>query len=72
MLRGWGNSFRTGNAARKFGQIDDYVRRQLMRFLVRRKGRHLRAGEPSAWTSDFFRDLGLHRLRGTIRYPGAA
>jgi hypothetical protein len=24
------------------------------------------------WTGDFFRALGLHRLRGTIRYPEAA
>ena len=25
ILRGWGNYFRTGNAARKFTQIDGYV-----------------------------------------------
>ena len=25
VLRGWGGYFRTGNAAIKFGQVDDYV-----------------------------------------------
>ena len=25
VLRGWGNYFRTGNAASKFNQVDDYV-----------------------------------------------
>ena len=25
VLRGWGNYFRTGNAARKFNQVDTYV-----------------------------------------------
>jgi RNA-directed DNA polymerase len=72
VLRGWGNYFCTGNAAKKFGQIDDYVRRRLRHFLVKRHGRHLRAGQAEAWTSDFFFDHGLHRLRGTIRYPEAA
>ena len=73
ILRGWGNYFRTGNAARKFKQIDRYVWQRLMRFLVRRKGRHLKPGEPRAWTQNFFVEHhSLHRLRGTIRYPGAA
>jgi hypothetical protein len=35
----------------------------------RRKGRHLRAGEVDRWTRDYFHHLGLHRLRGTVRYP---
>jgi RNA-directed DNA polymerase len=72
VLRGWGNYFRTGNAGNKFGQVDDYVRRRLVRFLVRRKGRNLRSGEALNWTKDFFHRLGLYRLRGTIRYPEAA
>lgn len=71
ILRGWGNYFRTGNAANKFTSIDDYVVRQLRDFQVERKGRNLRAGEAKAWTHDFFHDLGLFRLRGTVRYPGA-
>jgi group II intron reverse transcriptase/maturase len=72
VLRGWGNYFRTGNAAEKFGQVDDYVRERLRSFLIKRKGRNLRAGEVDKWTREFFEALGLHRLRGTIRYPGAA
>lgn len=73
ILRGWGNYFRTGNAAKKFNRIDTYVWRRLMRFQVRRKGRHLKPGEARAWTQDFFVEHhGLHRLRGTVRYPEAA
>ncbi|HET7745770.1 MAG TPA: group II intron reverse transcriptase/maturase [Vicinamibacteria bacterium] len=72
VLRGWGNYFRTGNAALKFNQVDTYVWRRLHGFLVKRKGRHLRAGEAQHWDRDFFWRLGLHRLRGTVRYPEAA
>jgi RNA-directed DNA polymerase len=73
VLRGWGTYFRTGNAAVKFNQIDDYVRDRLRGFLLKRKGRNLRAGEVKGWTSDFFvRGHGLYRLRGTVKYPGAA
>ena len=72
VLRGWGNYFRTGNAARKFLQVDTYVWSRLRGFLVKRKGRHLRPGEASAWNRDFFHGHGLHRLRGTVSYPGAA
>jgi RNA-directed DNA polymerase len=69
VLRGWGNYFRTGNAARKFNQIDWYVVSRLRRFMIERKGRNLRAGETERWTRDFFEALGLHRLRGTVQYP---
>jgi len=69
LLRGWGNYFRTGNAAQKFNQLDSYVFRRLRSFLVKRKGRNLKAGEAAKWTRDFFWSLGLHRLRGTVRYP---
>lgn len=72
ILRGWGAYFRTGNAADRFVQIDRYVAWRLKRLLIKRKGRNLRAGEADAWTADWFVGLGLHRLRGTIRYPGAA
>jgi len=72
LLRGWGAYFRTGNAALKFGDVDDYVNWRLRRLLVKRHGRHLRAGQAAHWTGDFFHALGLHRLRGTIRYPEAA
>jgi len=72
ILRGWGNYFRTGNAAEKFREIDRYVAWRLKRLLVKRKGRNLRAGEAAAWTENWLVSLGLHRLRGTIRYPGTA
>jgi hypothetical protein len=70
VLRGWGAYFRTGNAAKRFNQLDDYVRRRLRALRIKRKGRHLRKGEAQRWTSDYFYNLGLHRLRGTVRYPG--
>jgi RNA-directed DNA polymerase len=73
VLRGWGNYFRTGNATDKFNHVDHYVRQRLCGFLVKRKGRNLRAGEVRGWTSDFFvKGHGLHRLRGTVQYPEAA
>jgi group II intron reverse transcriptase/maturase len=68
VLRGWGNYFRSGNAGRKFLQVDDYVRQRLRAFMVKRKGRTLRAGQSQHWTSVFFHALGLHRLRGTVQY----
>ena len=72
ILRGWGNYFRTGNAAERFIQLDRYVAWRLKRLLVKRKGRNLRAGEADAWTPNWLAAHGLHRLMGTIRYPGAA
>jgi hypothetical protein len=45
VLRGWGAYFRTGNAAIKFGQVDDYVNWRLKRLLIKRHGRQLRAGQ---------------------------
>jgi group II intron reverse transcriptase/maturase len=72
VLRGWGNYFRTGNAAIKFNSIDRYVERRLCSFLVKRHGRNLRAGQAACWTDEWFRNQGLYRLGGTIRYPAAA
>jgi group II intron reverse transcriptase/maturase len=69
VLRGWGSYFRTGNAASRFNQVDTYVWRRLRDLRVARKGRHLRPGEVDRWTRDYFHNLGLHRLRGTVRYP---
>jgi RNA-directed DNA polymerase len=64
--------FRTGNAAIKFGQVDDYVAWRLQRSLVARHGRNLRPGQATEWPPDYFHALGLYRLRGTIQYPAAA
>jgi group II intron reverse transcriptase/maturase len=72
ILRGWSNYFRTGNAAKKFLQIDGYVEDRLRSFMVKRKGRHLQPGEARVWNRDFFEAHGLCRLRGTVRYPEAA
>ena len=72
VLRGWGAYFRTGNAAVKFGQVDDYVNRRLKGLLRQapRSSPSRRSRRPM--DADFFHALGLHRLRGTIRYPEAA
>ena len=51
--------------------MDTYVWQRLHAFMVRRKGRHLRAGEAEGWTRVFFQQHGLHPLRGTVRYPVA-
>jgi RNA-directed DNA polymerase len=72
VLRGWGGYFRTGNAADKFTQLDRYVMWRLRGLLVKRYGRNLHAGRADAWTREWFEGLGLYRLRGTVRYPGAA
>ena len=72
LLRGWGNYFRTGNAATKFIQAGRYVVRRLRGLMVKKRGRNLRAGQADAWTEEWFNGHGLYRLRGTIRYPRAA
>lgn len=72
VLRGWGEYFRTGNAAKRFNQLDGYVWQRLRALRVKRKGRNLRAGEAERWTREYFYRLGLHQLRGTVRYPEAA
>jgi RNA-directed DNA polymerase len=71
-LRGWGNYFRTGNAADKFVELDRHVAWRLKRLLVKKRGRNLRAGQADRWTRTWFHDQGLHKLMGTIRYPRAA
>jgi group II intron reverse transcriptase/maturase len=73
VLRGWGNYFRTGNASLKFQQIDSYVRRRLIRLLMRRGGQRPARFRPQDWPHDrLAKEHGLHRLLGTIRYPEGA
>jgi RNA-directed DNA polymerase len=72
ILRGWGNYFKTGNAADKFVQIDRYVERRLRGLMRKRYGRNLRPSQTAAWTREWFEAHGLYRLRGTVRYPGLA
>jgi len=67
VLRGWGNYFRWGNSARKFTQIDRYVRERLALFDSKKRqkrGRRWGTVHTSAW----FGGLGLHTLSGTVRY----
>jgi RNA-directed DNA polymerase len=71
VLRGWGNYFRTGNAALRFNQLDSHVWRRLKSLRVKRQGRSLRPGEAESWKREYFWNFGLHRLRGTVQYRAA-
>jgi hypothetical protein len=71
VLRGWGNYFRTGNASIKFQQVDRYVNHRLVRLMYARRGTKRRPFASKKWSPAYFAtELGLHRLVGTIRYPG--
>jgi RNA-directed DNA polymerase len=71
VLRGWGAYFRTGNASWKFQQIDRYVRERLVGLLMKRGGDRRKPVRPEHWPlTRFVNEHGLHRLLGTIRYPG--
>jgi RNA-directed DNA polymerase len=59
VLRGWGNYFPTGNAAKKFNQLDACVWRRWRDLRIERKGRHRRPGEVAGWT-DAIRTHGLN------------
>jgi group II intron reverse transcriptase/maturase len=72
VLRGWGNYFRTGNASKRFNQLDEYVWRRLRSLRCARKDRHLKPGEADSWTRESFHNLGLIRLRGSVKYPEAS
>jgi group II intron reverse transcriptase/maturase len=72
VIRGWGGYFASGNATAKFNQVDSYVWMRLRNMMRHRKGRNLKPGEMRRWTRHAFHDLGLHKLLGTIRYPGQA
>ena len=77
VLKGWGNYFKTGNASKQFNQIDYYVWRRITRMLGKQRGFH---GHPLAWRVSQqrrrwplvkLRARGLHKLLGTIQYPGS-
>ncbi|QDU68045.1 group II intron reverse transcriptase/maturase [Engelhardtia mirabilis] len=71
VLRGWGNYFRTGNASKQFGSVDRFVTSRLVRLLAQREGWKRRPFSHSDWPhTRFVHDFGLHKLLGTIRYPG--
>jgi RNA-directed DNA polymerase len=71
VLRGWGNYFRTGNASQQFQQVDRYVNQRLVRLLRHVRGWRRRPFSLRDWSpARFATEFGLHRLVGTIRYPG--
>jgi RNA-directed DNA polymerase len=71
VLQGWGNYFRTGNASSMFQQIDRFVHRRLVRLMARRGGDRRKPFHRKKWPLPrFVNEHGLHRLLGTIRYPG--
>jgi group II intron reverse transcriptase/maturase len=78
VIRGWGHYFQTGNASDKFNEIDRYVRRRLLKLLGQRGGRsrghaHSLRLVWKEWPhTRLVAELGLHKLLGTIRYPGGA
>jgi len=71
VLRGWGEYFRTGTADRQFNAMDGYVYKRLMHWLWRRGGQR-RGLQREDWPSARLHGMGLHRLRGTVRYPSHA
>jgi RNA-directed DNA polymerase len=70
VLRGWGNYFRTGNAAREFQKMDFFVMLRLLRWQHRRGGQRTAKRPPFTWTQ--LQGMGLHRLQGTVCYPAQA
>jgi RNA-directed DNA polymerase len=70
VLRGWGNYFRTGTCAREFLKMDRYVHHRLVRWLLRRGGQ--RGRKRPIWSGEQLWDMGLYRLRGTVRYAAQA
>ena len=71
ILRGWGNYFRTGNADRKFTEVDSYVWSRILHWQWRRGGQRSRL-RFEQWPPDRLHRMGLHRLRGTVVYPTQA
>jgi len=69
VVRGWGAYFRVGNAARKFQQVDDYVRERLALFLSKKSGQHGR--RRARYTSTYLKGLGVYRLNGAVAWHTA-
>jgi RNA-directed DNA polymerase len=70
VLRGWGNYFRTGTSSREFLKMDSFVFMRLLRWMYRRGGQ--RKTRRIRWSNQQFWEMGLYRLRGTVRYPAQA
>lgn len=65
VLRGWGNYFRTGNAAREFNKMDNFVWWSLYRWHNRRGGQ--RTPKRSTWIRQQLYGMGLYRLLSTVQ-----
>jgi len=73
VLRGWGNYFRTGNASKQFNSLDRFVTSRIVRLIAQREGWKSRPFHHPDWPhTRLVNDFGLHKLLGTIRYPGGA
>jgi group II intron reverse transcriptase/maturase len=70
VLRGWGNYFRSGTCGREFLRMDSFVYLRLCRWFHRRGGQ--RCTRRRAWTQPQLHEMGLYRLRGTLRYSAQA
>jgi hypothetical protein len=70
VLRGWGNYFRSGNADREFHKMDSFVLLRLRRWQFWRGGQRLTKRAP--FRGDQLYGMGLHQLRGTVKYPAPA
>lgn len=77
LLRGWSTYFCTGNASEHFNRLDNYVWRRLTRLLAQTRpkrgwdfARRLAQIKRTWPKSHLYEKHGLHRLLGTIRYPG--
>jgi len=71
VLRGWGGYFRTGNATKLFTAVDRFVTSRLVRLIGQREGWQRRPFHVKDWPhTRFVAEFGLHKLLGTIRYPG--
>lgn len=72
VLRGWGNYFRTGNASKQFRNVDRFVTARLTRLIGQRAGWAHRPFIHRHWPhARFVAEFNLHKLLGTIRYPGS-
>jgi group II intron reverse transcriptase/maturase len=69
VVRGWGAYFRVGNAARKFHDVDRYVRTRLGIFLANKTRRGWRGRERDIWA--LLDKLGVYRLSGTVTWATA-
>jgi group II intron reverse transcriptase/maturase len=76
VIRGWGNYFQTGNSSDEFRQVDQYAAMRIGRLmgkLRRKRGQKKVSFFPENWRHPHLVEaFGLHKLLGTICYPGGA